>query len=1215
MRFTFLLGVFLLNLQLVFSSTFTVKNTNDSGAGSLREAVDLSNNEKGLSKIDFLIDENPTITLQTPLSISSCVEIDGATSAGNIVIQGPQDACAISCVNVASGDSIVLKNIEIGISADKSNVGQIELHEITGESSATFICDGVKMAFELKRGAHVKTFDYAWIIKMNDTEVANSFQGVVYGKELYLSNKTYFHDCRNVLTFFSSTSTTCSNIEIKDCKFSDNTGNISVSGDVTQIRKCEFINNKSSIFLASRPKSIINIDSCIFEKSQGIAIRSSNLIDGWTVKIENNRFYDSESNNNYLVALEKRYSDNVVLSPSKLTFKNNYFGINGEGESSNVNKAFYVQMDTALIVGNTFCNVLGGPAIIDGGSDYFLVKDNYIGTDTLSRNLGNYGGIQLLSIDGSVKGSYYKQGKKENKIIKDNTFAYNENYGVLVDSMLVKAIIYNNRFIHTKNKAIIYRPEDHGKTAPSFVAKVENGQILINGLGNPGAYAEIYKSSAEKQTAIDFLKSAKIDPDGLFSISIPLSVFKDKNLCISAKQTLYDDKEEGATSELSDPTCLCYPDTIQVKDTIIVGTSFLGSKYTAGKHDSIFEYLKAKNGCDSIVMHTILVKPDPTIKEYYVKTTGKGNGTTWTDAMNGEDFALYFSLVDDDVTFHIAKGEYRPIYLNPEQSRENKKYTAYYTDKRVNLVGGYTSDPLEGEMPNPKLNATTFLGELEDNTIVYNIFVMKPQSQGTVTLQGIQLRKSAGSPNADDGMLFFEPQQKGVDILLERCTFQDASTAFRLTNSTGNISECMFSGNSGCTFIYNCSDVDINKCTFSQNSSVLSAFTDGSVSMTNSTIVGNSLINFSKINQTSNNDLQLRNNTFTGNFFGSINSVKYQLVGNIFAGNVNLVDTENVNSKYNLYLKGETAKDFLSATDIEAEAADFEYLLGDELEDHGGFTKTILLKDDQMMNGTTIRLPKSIAALSEDQRTVKRLDYTCIGSFEIPCMRDTTILEDHVYVGTSYSFSDELDGILTEVGDFEYTKKLKNVAGCDSLVKLLLTVECNDLETNINKAIKSGESYSFATLFKDRVFVKSGTYTFTDKLKSVYGCDSIVNLTLSVGCDAIEVNKESTAKVGEPFTYAGVCKDTVFTTAGEKTIKRTYTAVSGCDSVVNLTVNVECPTIEKSIKESIKSGESYSFATLFKDRVFVKSGTYTFTDKMKSVYGCDSIVNLTLSVG
>ncbi|MCQ2218940.1 MAG: hypothetical protein MJZ33_10765 [Paludibacteraceae bacterium] len=122
-------------------------------------------------------------------------------------------------------------------------------------------------------------------------------------------------------------------------------------------------------------------------------------------------------------------------------------------------------------------------------------------------------------------------------------------------------------------------------------------------------------------------------------------------------------------------------------------------------------------------------------------------------------------------------------------------------------------------------------------------------------------------------------------------------------------------------------------------------------------------------------------------------------------------------------------------------------------------------------------------------------------------------------------------------------------------------------------------------------------------------------MTLSVGCDAVEVEKESAAKVGEPFTYAGICKDTVFTTIGEHTVKRTYTAVSGCDSIVTLTVNVDCPTIEKEVKASIQSGESYSFATLFADRVFVKSGTYQFTDKLKSVYGCDSVVNLTLSVG
>ena len=184
MKYKFWLGIFLLNLQLVYSTTFTVTNTNDSGVGSLREAIEQSNKESEMSKVVFSIEgDDQTIILTVSLKVTSGVEIDGS---GKVVLQNSQETCILSCDDVQSGTSIVLRNIEIGSSVDASNKGQIELHGVIGEASATFICDNVKMAFALKRSSHVRTCEYPWVINMNNCEVAHSSVGVVYGKELQL---------------------------------------------------------------------------------------------------------------------------------------------------------------------------------------------------------------------------------------------------------------------------------------------------------------------------------------------------------------------------------------------------------------------------------------------------------------------------------------------------------------------------------------------------------------------------------------------------------------------------------------------------------------------------------------------------------------------------------------------------------------------------------------------------------------------------------------------------------------------------------------------------------------------------------------------------------------------------------------------------------------------------------------------------------------------
>src|SRR5207245_7441898 len=67
------------------ANTFTVTNTNDTGTGSLRQAITDANNQSGLDTIDFNIPGTGvrTITPATSLpNITDAVIIDGSTQPG-----------------------------------------------------------------------------------------------------------------------------------------------------------------------------------------------------------------------------------------------------------------------------------------------------------------------------------------------------------------------------------------------------------------------------------------------------------------------------------------------------------------------------------------------------------------------------------------------------------------------------------------------------------------------------------------------------------------------------------------------------------------------------------------------------------------------------------------------------------------------------------------------------------------------------------------------------------------------------------------------------------------------------------------------------------------------------------------------------------------------------------------------------------------------------
>ena len=238
--------------------------------------------------------------------------------------------------------------------------------------------------------------------------------------------------------------------------------------------------------------------------------------------------------------------------------------------------------------------------------------------------------------------------------------------------------------------------------------------------------------------------------DGSFEIEIPfekIDVTKKYGFSASA---LYD-FEYGLdpTSELS---YFCFPDTTIVTDTIFVGEKIYGQTYsTVGIQDAPSEILKNVDGCDSVVLHKVAVRP--TALNYYVKMNKEndGDGRDWDNAMSGEDFATYLPLAPDGATFYVAAGTYKPKYGYNLQTPANKSGLRYEINSSVTIIGGYPADATGTNVPSePKKYHTVFDGDIVGDDEI------------TETSDGDYLSVSVANRKDNSSYMFFSKSNKEI---------------------------------------------------------------------------------------------------------------------------------------------------------------------------------------------------------------------------------------------------------------------------------------------------------------------------------------------------------------------------------------------------------------------------------------------------------------------
>ncbi len=171
---------------------------------------------------------------------------------------------------------------------------------------------------------------------------------------------------------------------------------------------------------------------------------------------------------------------------------------------------------------------------------------------------------------------------------------------------------------------------------------------------------------------------------------------------------------------------------------------------------------------------------------------------------------------------------------------------------------------------------------------------------------------------------------------------------------------------------------------------------------------------------------------------------------------------------------------------------------------------------------------------------------------------------------------------------------LATSGACDSVIAHQLIVHPVK-STDVQAEICEGSSYYAGGAWQ----TKSGSYT--DIYTTRFGCDSIVRTELSV---LKKINNYLSASICEGTFYPFGTR--MLSQSGNYT--DTFSLASGCDSIVHLDLTVHT-VFEESRSQFICTGDSVFFGGQW----LKNSGSYV--DSALTVYGCDSILTLQLSVG
>jgi hypothetical protein len=154
---------------------------------------------------------------------------------------------------------------------------------------------------------------------------------------------------------------------------------------------------------------------------------------------------------------------------------------------------------------------------------------------------------------------------------------------------------------------------------------------------------------------------------------------------------------------------------------------------------------------------------------------------------------------------------------------------------------------------------------------------------------------------------------------------------------------------------------------------------------------------------------------------------------------------------------------------------------------------------------------------------------------------DPYVCDSYTWHGKTYTVS----------GNYDDT--IPNACGNDSIITLHLTLHH---ATSSVDPVEGKDCSSYYWADADTTIKTIGTHNYTHKFSTIYGCDSVVTKTITVyKPDTVPVT------IGTPVCnlYEWKEADTTIIDGGTNTYRHVFTNQYGCDSVVDLTVTINVP--------------------------------------------------------
>ena len=197
--------------------------------------------------------------------------------------------------------------------------------------------------------------------------------------------------------------------------------------------------------------------------------------------------------------------------------------------------------------------------------------------------------------------------------------------------------------------------------------------------------------------------------------------------------------------------------------------------------------------------------------------------------------------------------------------------------------------------------------------------------------------------------------------------------------------------------------------------------------------------------------------------------------------------------------------------------------------------------------------------------------------------------ESYEWDGTTY----------TQSGVF--TKVYPQAVGCDSIAVMILTINHS---TEVTLYDTTCQAHRYQEYGFDTLTLNIGTFTLQRIDENAAGCDSIINLVLTVHRGYLFVDSTSTCD-NDDFVWHGIHCDTT------GVYYKNYETMYGCDSVYVLFLKVN-PSYEVDITDTAIAGTPYHNHGL--NFTPQNPGTLNIDVPRTTVDGCDSTIHVTLVV-